>query len=133
MYLIEAILNQFEPHIESFKSERLIALLRTELSPDMADSLQYFNESFSYNDETGKSDTFHFNNGYDESFDDAQAKVDEIEKKLKEYLIKCRDIVRCSSINYKDIGKEIYQLEVPVKTKVPAEWTSMSKTQRYVN
>ena len=43
---------------------------------------------------------------------------------------------RHRGIVYKDLGKEIYQLEVPAKIKVPKDWTVMSKTQavsRYYN
>ena len=29
---------------------------------------------------------------------------------------------------YKDLGKEIYQLEISSKVKAPKEWTQMSKT-----
>jgi DNA mismatch repair protein MSH6 len=45
-------------------------------------------------------------------------------------------IFRHRGLVYKDLGKEIYQLEVPAKIKVPKDWTVMSKTQtvsRYYN
>ena len=44
--------------------------------------------------------------------------------------------IRHRGLVYKDLGKEIYQLEVPAKIKVPQDWTVMSKTQsvsRYYN
>ena len=30
---------------------------------------------------------------------------------------------------YKDVGKEIYQLEVPGNVKVPGEWTKLTSTK----
>lgn len=35
---------------------------------------------------------------------------------------------RCSRVVYKDLGKEIYQLEVPKGVRVPNEWMQLSKT-----
>jgi DNA mismatch repair protein MSH6 len=32
-------------------------------------------------------------------------------------------------IVFKDLGKELFQLEVPAKTKTPSSWVQMSKTQ----
>src|SRR5947208_16888548 len=37
---------------------------------------------------------------------------------------------RSDKIVYKDIGKEIYQLEVPNNIKVPHDWKKLSRTQK---
>lgn len=39
-------------------------------------------------------------------------------------------ICLCSNarVTYKDIGKDIYQIEVPKAVKVPSDWIKMSNT-----
>jgi DNA mismatch repair protein MSH6 len=103
-------------------------LVSFKYSESIEEMLSYFFEAFNHAD-SALSEKVEMNSGYDEEFDATQAIVDEIESRLKVYLEKCRKDINCSTIIFKDIGKEIYQLEVPVKTVVPAEWTSMSKTQ----
>jgi DNA mismatch repair protein MSH6 len=39
-------------------------------------------------------------------------------------------IFRSEKIVYKDIGKEIYQLEVPNSIKVPHDWKKLTRTQK---
>lgn len=35
---------------------------------------------------------------------------------------------RCSSLAYKDLGKDIYQIEVPKGVSVPSDWIKLSNT-----
>lgn len=37
-------------------------------------------------------------------------------------------IFRCSKLVYKDIGKEIYQIEAPKDFRAPKDWTRLSAT-----
>ncbi|KAG8533054.1 uncharacterized protein KY384_001837 [Bacidia gigantensis] len=75
--------------------------------------------------------------GVEEDFDESQDRIDEIKKRLENHLKKVRKDLGSTSIVFRDNGKEIYQLEVPVKVKgVPKGWDQMSATQqvkRYYN
>ncbi|KAF2755000.1 DNA mismatch repair protein Msh6 [Pseudovirgaria hyperparasitica] len=67
--------------------------------------------------------------GVEEDFDDSQAAIDRCIKDLDKLLNQARKDLGSSSIRFKDIGKEIYQLEVPAKVKnVPKTWAKMSGT-----
>jgi DNA mismatch repair protein MSH6 len=67
--------------------------------------------------------------GIEPDFDESQDYIEEIQKKLNAILEKQRKDLGSKSIHYRDVGKEIYQLEVPVKIKVPKHWDQMSATQ----
>ena len=75
--------------------------------------------------------------GFEADYDDSQGQIDEILKELDTLLKKVRKDLNSPSVCYRDNGKEIYQLEVPVKVKqVPKSWDQMSATKqvkRYYN
>ncbi|AFN83874.1 MutS-like DNA mismatch repair protein [Encephalitozoon romaleae SJ-2008] len=54
---------------------------------------------------------------------------EKIEDDLNEYLQRQRDRLRSPSVKFKDIGKEIFQIEVPKETKVPPDYYIMSSTK----
>ena len=69
--------------------------------------------------------------GIEEDFDESQERIEEILADLETLLKKTRKDLGCSAIEYRDNGKEIYQLEIPVKVKgVPKQWDQMSATQK---
>ncbi|CAO1596275.1 DNA mismatch repair protein msh6 [Xanthoria calcicola] len=69
--------------------------------------------------------------GVEEDFDASQDRIESILADLDKLLHKTRKDLSCSAIVYRDNGKEIYQLEVPVKIKgVPKSWDQMSATQK---
>ncbi|EOB11713.1 DNA mismatch repair protein Msh6, partial [Nosema bombycis CQ1] len=51
------------------------------------------------------------------------------EEKFLKFLEDQKKILKSKSINYKSVGKEIYQIEVPKDFKVPDEWYLVSKTK----
>ena len=68
--------------------------------------------------------------GADGDFDDSQARIEEIHGELDKLLKKARKDLGSNAIVYRDNGKEIYQLEVPVKVKgIPSKWSQMSATK----
>ena len=75
--------------------------------------------------------------GVEEDFDASQAKIEEILASLQTLLTKTREKLKCNTVEFRDNGKEIYQLEVPNKVKsVPKNWDQMSATKqvkRYYN
>ncbi|KAJ4336158.1 DNA mismatch repair protein msh6 [Didymella glomerata] len=68
--------------------------------------------------------------GVEEDFDESQKVIDECLIDLETLLKKVRKDLGNNSICYRDNGKEIYQLEVPKKTKVPGSWDQMSATAK---
>ena len=75
--------------------------------------------------------------GVEEDFDASQDRIEEIKNKLENVLKRTRKELGSNKIEFRDNGKEIYQLEVPAKIKgVPKSWDQMSATQlvkRYYN
>ena len=75
--------------------------------------------------------------GVEEDFDASQAKIDEILADLDALLKKTRRDLGSNAIVFRDNGKEIYQLEVPMSVKrIPKDWSQMSATKqvkRYYN
>lgn len=69
--------------------------------------------------------------GVEEDFDESQDRIDQVQAGLEKLLKKYRRELGSNSIVYRDNGKEIYQLEVPIKVKgVPKSWDQMSATQK---
>ena len=69
--------------------------------------------------------------GVEEDFDASQDHIEQVLADLDVLLNKTRKNLGCSTIMYRDNGKEIYQLEVPIKVKgVPKSWDQMSATQK---
>ena len=69
--------------------------------------------------------------GIEADFDDSQESIEQCEAKLEGLLGKARKDLGSSSICFRDNGKEIYQLEVPIKVKnVPKNWDQMSATAK---
>ncbi|KAJ6104493.1 hypothetical protein N7523_010813 [Penicillium sp. IBT 18751x] len=69
--------------------------------------------------------------GVEEDFDSSQEYIDQLHKDLDNLLKKARRDLGSTAICYRDNGKEIYQLEVPIKVKnVPKDWNQMSATKQ---
>lgn len=69
--------------------------------------------------------------GVEEDFDNSQEFVEQLHSDLDNLLKKARRDLGSSAICYRDNGKEIYQLEVPLKVKnIPKNWDQMSATKQ---
>lgn len=69
--------------------------------------------------------------GVEEDFDNSQDLIEQIHAELEALLKKTRRDLGSTAIVYRDNGKEIYQLEVPIKVKaIPKNWDQMSATQK---
>jgi len=69
--------------------------------------------------------------GVEEDFDNSQEFVEQLHSDLENLLKKVRRDLGSSAICYRDNGKEIYQLEVPIKVKnIPKNWDQMSATKQ---
>lgn len=69
--------------------------------------------------------------GVEEDFDNSQEFIEQLHRDLDDLLKKQRRDLGSSAICYRDNGKEIYQLEVPIKVKnIPKNWDQMSATKQ---
>ena len=69
--------------------------------------------------------------GVEADFDESQERIEQVLADLEGLLKKTRRDLGSNSIVYRDNGKEIYQLEVPIKvTGIPKSWDQMSATQK---
>lgn len=99
--------------------------------PDLAGALEHWKDAF---DRTKAKDEGLFipQPGVEQDFDESQERIDNILKDLEKLLNKYRKDLGSSAIKYTDNGKEIYQLEVPLKVKgaIPKNWKQMSATKQ---
>ncbi|KAI8904067.1 muts domain V-domain-containing protein [Gorgonomyces haynaldii] len=131
----ESLLKDLKVYASDFKSKRLAKLCNYEFSQDLKSHLEYFEECFDHQEATSN-DKIRLLPGHDAEFDQLQQKVDKIDCKLQEHLKECQAQIKAKNVQYKDMGKEIYQIEVSNTVKVPNNWQIMSKTQsvnRYWN
>lgn len=96
--------------------------------PDLASALTPWKEAFDHS--RAKSDGVLVpERGVEEDFDASQDRIEAILAKLDKLLKKTQKDMGSTAIVYRDNGKEIYQLEVPVKIKgIPKNWSQMSAT-----
>jgi DNA mismatch repair protein MSH6 len=107
--------------------DRLIAAM-----PDLKEPLKWWQTAFDHS----KARDFKLlvpERGVEEEFDDSQDRITEIEGELESLLLRKRKDLggKPSQINFKNLGKEVYQIEVPTSIKVPKDWTMMSSAGQY--
>lgn len=66
--------------------------------------------------------------GIEEDFDSSVDNIRRIKKDLDRLLADQMDDLKCRKLKFTDVGKEIYQVEVPKAVKVPKDWRQMSAT-----
>ena len=114
---------------EHGKGEGLIGQLVAAV-PDLAPKLEGWKNAFD-RDIAKKSDLLVPEPGVEADFDKSNQEIEDCEKALNDVLNKCRKQLGSNSIVFTDVGKEIYQLEVPVKIKnIPNNWNQMSATAK---
>ncbi|EME48689.1 hypothetical protein DOTSEDRAFT_141977 [Dothistroma septosporum NZE10] len=99
--------------------------------PDLDGALKHWKDAF---DRTKAKEDGLFipQPGVEEDFDESQERIDGIGKELQKLLQKARKDLGSSTIKFTDNGKEIYQLEVPLKVQgnIPKHWKQMSATKQ---
>lgn len=66
--------------------------------------------------------------GIEEDFDNSQEELERIRGALHALLEEQKRALKCKTLKFTDVGKEIYQIEVPKNVKVPTSWRQMSAT-----
>ncbi|RMD44286.1 hypothetical protein DV735_g888, partial [Chaetothyriales sp. CBS 134920] len=64
--------------------------------------------------------------GIESDFDDSQDVIEQLESDLQSILQEQRKSLGSNAIKFVDVGKEVYQLEVPARIKVPKNWDQVS-------
>lgn len=67
--------------------------------------------------------------GVDEDFDASMARIEEVKNQLNDLLAEKKAELKCKTLKFTDIGKEIYQIEAPKSVKIPSSWRQMSATK----
>ncbi|KAI9093843.1 muts domain V-domain-containing protein [Phlyctochytrium arcticum] len=131
---IGELLEEMNPFIEEFTSLRLKRIFTAGLPTELQESLQYFREAFD-RPTALSNDTIELHSGYDAEFDKALQEVERLEQALETHRLECQKSLKCK-VTFKDMGKELFQMEVPKSTKVPRNWQIKSNTasvSRYWN
>ncbi|KAI5370925.1 Putative DNA mismatch repair protein MutS, core [Septoria linicola] len=99
--------------------------------PDLAGALKHWSEAFDRK-QAKEDGLFIPQPGVEEDFDESQERIDNVIKDLNQLLKKARKDLDSQAIKFTDNGKEIYQLEVPIKVKgtIPKNWKQMSATKQ---
>jgi DNA mismatch repair protein MSH6 len=108
--------------------EGIIGLLISSM-PDLATTLEKWKSAFDRG-AARKDGILIPEAGVEEDYDNSQVEIDTCEANLQMLLKKARKELDSNAIGYNHIGKEIYQLEVPKKVKVPKNWDQMSATAK---
>ncbi|KAI1347126.1 DNA mismatch repair protein msh6 [Xylaria sp. FL0043] len=66
--------------------------------------------------------------GIEEDFDRSYDTIVDIKDDLQSLLAQKKAELKAKSIKFTDVGKEVYQIEVPKAVKVPKDWQQMSAT-----
>lgn len=66
--------------------------------------------------------------GIEEDFDTSVDNIKDIKDNLDALLADQMGALKCRQIKYTNVGKEVYQIEVPKAVKVPKDWRQMSAT-----
>ncbi|KAL4763730.1 mismatch repair ATPase MSH6 [Aspergillus foveolatus] len=98
--------------------------------PDLTELLEYWKTAFDHN-QAKESGILVPKPGVEEDFDSSQETIRQLHQDLDDLLKRTRRELGSTAICYRDNGKEIYQMEVPIKVKnVPRNWDQMSATKQ---
>lgn len=93
--------------------------------PDLAEPLQWWKQAFD-RVKAKQHKILVPERGIEEDFDASQDRIEEIHQELDSLMKKYQKKFDSKKIEFKNIGKEIYQLQVPAAIKVPKDWKMMS-------
>lgn len=114
---------------ETGSGEGVIGLLISSM-PDLASALNPWKIAFDRT-KANKNGILVPELGVEEDFDESQKRIEEIMAELESLLQETRREFGSTAICFRDNGKEIYQLEMPIKVKgIPKGWDQMSATKQ---
>jgi len=95
--------------------------------PNLKDPLGYWETAFDRN-KVRDQKLLIPEKGIEEDFDNSQTEIDRIKGELDDLLNSQKTALKCKTLKFTDIGKEVYQIEAPKAIKVPKNWRQMSAT-----
>ncbi|KAI7863174.1 muts domain V-domain-containing protein [Spinellus fusiger] len=101
--------------------------------PSLDEPLEYFKSAFVMEEvdiDYQKSMVMVPNQGFDAEWDTIQENIQGLVGEFDRYLTTMKKELKCAKLVYKDMGKDLYQIEVPKEVKVPREWIQMSSTAK---
>ncbi|TPX69650.1 hypothetical protein SpCBS45565_g02308 [Spizellomyces sp. 'palustris'] len=123
---IGELMEKMKPFIDEFTSVRLRRIFESGMPDKLIESLDYFMNAFDHV-AAAAAERIELHRGYDAVFDKACEHIEGIEEELEVHRQECEKKLKCK-IKYKDMGKELFTLEVPKNTKVPRDWHIKSNT-----
>ncbi|KAI8824787.1 DNA mismatch repair protein msh6 [Fimicolochytrium jonesii] len=123
---IGEMMEDMQTYLPSFRSKQLHSIFENALPAHLVESLNYFADAFDHRKAT-ESDLIHLHRGYDEEFDQACEAIEAVEAKLERHRVECERTLKCKIV-FKDMGKELFQMEMPKKVNVPRDWQIKSNT-----
>ncbi|KAJ9652495.1 DNA mismatch repair protein msh6 [Neophaeococcomyces mojaviensis] len=119
-----------EGHGKTTENQGVIGQLVSAM-PELRDRLAYWHKAFD-REKAKEVGILVPERGVEEDFDESQDYIESIQKGFDDILNKWRKQLGSSAICYRDNGKEIMQMEVPIKvaSKVPKDWDQMSATKQ---
>ncbi|EPB93010.1 hypothetical protein HMPREF1544_00084 [Mucor circinelloides 1006PhL] len=114
-----------------FKSALLGQLI--DQFPDISGKLESLNNSFITGDvdvDYQKTKTMIPKNGTNQEWDSINQGIKDLEAQFVSHLQVVKKELKCSTVVYRDMGKDIYQMEVPKGIKVPQSWIQISTTSK---
>ncbi|KAL6588392.1 DNA mismatch repair protein Msh6, partial [Neocallimastix sp. 'constans'] len=135
--IMELFINVLNSQVDNLTSKRLKEIAQFGFFDVLKEELEWFRSAFDWERATKENNITPIE-GYDENYDETKQAIQEIELELQSYLRKVQKKLGSKEVVYKDLGKEIYQIQVPKRLvkSVPKDWIQMSKTQaviRYYN
>ncbi|BCS20976.1 mismatch repair ATPase MSH6 [Aspergillus puulaauensis] len=98
--------------------------------PDLTELLEYWKTAFDHS-QAKENGILVPKPGVEEDFDNSQENIKQLHQDLDDLLKRVRRELGSTAICYRDNGKEIYQMEVPIKVKnIPKNWDQMSATKQ---
>ncbi|KAF9968002.1 DNA mismatch repair protein msh6 [Actinomortierella ambigua] len=126
-------MDKLASYKDQFQSGKIPSIIAE--FPDLTGYLEYFDAAFDHAAAAAEGEvTPH--PGFAADYDANNAELQEIEAEFAAHLAEAKIKLKTTKLAYKDIGKEVYQLEVPNKVAVPRDWKKMSGTNalnRYYN
>ncbi|KAI1174840.1 DNA mismatch repair protein msh6 [Nemania sp. FL0916] len=95
--------------------------------PDLTEPLSYWKAAFDRR-KAREEKILIPERGIEEDFDSSHDTIVDIKDDLQSLLDKKKAELKTKSIKFADVGKEVYQMEVPKSVKVPKDWQQMSAT-----
>ncbi|KAG0676856.1 DNA mismatch repair protein msh6 [Pichia californica] len=129
------IISELMNGLNNYGVDNLKGLLNTLVTNfpilELDDLLENWNDKFD-KDLAINEDLIVPKKGVDEEFDESNSKIIALEEKLESILKDYKSEFKCNEICYKDSGKEIYLIEIPIKinNKIPRNWQQMASTAK---